>query len=358
MCSLTMKPCTFMRLTRISGGAAIGIGCAVVAGDHAAQGDAPEGVHAQHHGVEDHAADVLEVAVDAVRAGLLQRRATATSGPGAPCSRCRRRSRVRRRRSAHLSGPPAMPTARQPRALASWPTTLPTAPLAALTTTVSPALGSMICHQADPGRDARHADRAQVGRQRDVRGVDLAQHAALRCASTTEYCCQPPMPTTLSPAAKAAMLRFDHLADGAADHHLRPAAAAGRSSWRRSCARACTGRGSGSGGAPAPGRPAASGTGASTRRKLSARGLAAAGARRGAIWLFDRGHGVSFSPMRRGIWMRRPPTGSPRKILEGAGGVRPGVRRPRRTPCLRRRPARPCGAAACRWRRAGPVPGA
>jgi hypothetical protein len=28
-----------------------------------------------------------------------------------------------------------MPTARQPRALASWPTTLPTAPLAALTTT-------------------------------------------------------------------------------------------------------------------------------------------------------------------------------------------------------------------------------
>ena len=38
-----------------------------------------------------------------------------------------------------------MPTARQPRALASWPTALPTAPLAALTTTVSPALGSMIC---------------------------------------------------------------------------------------------------------------------------------------------------------------------------------------------------------------------
>ena len=46
--------------------------------------------------------------------------------------------------AAHLSGPPARPTARQPSALASWPTTLPTAPLAALTTTVSPAFGSMI----------------------------------------------------------------------------------------------------------------------------------------------------------------------------------------------------------------------
>ncbi len=34
-----------------------------------------------------------------------------------------------------------MPTARQPHSLASWPTTLPTAPDAAETTTVSPVLG-------------------------------------------------------------------------------------------------------------------------------------------------------------------------------------------------------------------------
>ena len=34
-----------------------------------------------------------------------------------------------------------MPTARQPRDFASWPTALPTAPLAALTTTVCPAFG-------------------------------------------------------------------------------------------------------------------------------------------------------------------------------------------------------------------------
>ena len=37
-----------------------------------------------------------------------------------------------------------MPTARQPRAFASWPTALPTAPLAALTTIVCPAFGSQI----------------------------------------------------------------------------------------------------------------------------------------------------------------------------------------------------------------------
>ena len=39
---------------------------------------------------------------------------------------------------AHFAGPPAMPTARAPRIFASCPTTWPTAPLAALTTTVSP----------------------------------------------------------------------------------------------------------------------------------------------------------------------------------------------------------------------------
>jgi hypothetical protein len=37
-----------------------------------------------------------------------------------------------------------MPTARQPRALARAPNALPTAPVAALTTIVSPAFGSMI----------------------------------------------------------------------------------------------------------------------------------------------------------------------------------------------------------------------
>ena len=37
-----------------------------------------------------------------------------------------------------------MPTTRQPRALARAANALPTAPVAALTTTVSPALGAMI----------------------------------------------------------------------------------------------------------------------------------------------------------------------------------------------------------------------
>ena len=38
---------------------------------------------------------------------------------------------------AHFSGPPAMPTTRQPRILPSWPAIDPTAPAAPDTTTVS-----------------------------------------------------------------------------------------------------------------------------------------------------------------------------------------------------------------------------
>ena len=41
----------------------------------------------------------------------------------------------------HFSSPPAIPTARQPLILAIWPTTLPTAPAAPETTTVSPSWG-------------------------------------------------------------------------------------------------------------------------------------------------------------------------------------------------------------------------
>src|SRR6185312_3433485 len=40
----------------------------------------------------------------------------------------------------HFSDPPAMPMARHPLTFAIWPTALPTAPAAAETTTVSPAL--------------------------------------------------------------------------------------------------------------------------------------------------------------------------------------------------------------------------
>ncbi len=48
-------------------------------------------------------------------------------------------------RSAHFSGPPAMPTTRAPRALAICPAVEPTAPAAAETTKVSPGWGLPIC---------------------------------------------------------------------------------------------------------------------------------------------------------------------------------------------------------------------
>ncbi len=53
----------------------------------------------------------------------------------------------------HFSAPPAMPTARQPLILAIWPTTAPTAPAAAETTTVSPALG---CADVEQTKIRRH----------------------------------------------------------------------------------------------------------------------------------------------------------------------------------------------------------
>ena len=140
-------------------------------------------------------------------------------------------------------------------------------------------LGLDDLHQPVPGRDAGHADRAQVRRERHARGVDLAQHAGLRRVDHR----------VLLPAAHADDLvaglvagvsRLDHLAHRAADHHRVQRLRLRRSSCLRSCGRACTDPGSGSGGAPAPGRPAAPGSGASSRRKFCADRLAGRGARR------------------------------------------------------------------------------
>ena len=67
-----------------------------------------------------------------------------------------------------------MPTTRQPLIFAIWPTTLPTAPAAPETTTVSPGFGLADVEQAEVGGHARHAERAEVHGQRRQRRVDLA----------------------------------------------------------------------------------------------------------------------------------------------------------------------------------------
>src|SRR3954471_24031915 len=93
-----------------------------------------------------------------------------------------------------------MPTARQPLILASWPTTLPTAPEAAETTTVSPALGWQISsrptHAVTPGIPStpRYAES----------GTRLASTLLSPLPSDTPYCCQPNMPSTVSPVANLA----------------------------------------------------------------------------------------------------------------------------------------------------------
>src|SRR5256714_5973465 len=96
---------------------------------------------------------------------------------------------------SHLAGPPATPTARQPWIFASCPTTLPTAPAAADTTTVSPAFGLPICvspYQAvTPGipRTPRYAEG----------GASEGSIFRTAFASATWNCCQPPIPVTRSP---------------------------------------------------------------------------------------------------------------------------------------------------------------
>ena len=65
-------------------------------------------------------------------ANVGERWSTAASNPNSSIS------------ARHFASPPAMPTARAPRALAIWPTAEPTGPVAAATTTVSPACGRPI----------------------------------------------------------------------------------------------------------------------------------------------------------------------------------------------------------------------
>src|SRR3954466_15235008 len=91
-----------------------------------------------------------------------------------------------------------MPTARQPFSLAICPTTLPTAPDAADTTTVSPGFGwqmsSKPTHAVTPGMPItpRYAES----------GTRLASTLLRPLPSDTPYCCQPNWPTTLSPGLK------------------------------------------------------------------------------------------------------------------------------------------------------------
>ena len=111
-----------------------------------------------------------------------------------------------------------MPTARQPAIFASCPTTLPTAPLAAETTTVSPAFGVADLGKAHPGRDARACPAAPSHTVSGSRGSGSFMSAL--AVGTRAKRCQPSMPTTLSPAAKPGWREAVTVAHRAAHHHL------------------------------------------------------------------------------------------------------------------------------------------
>ena len=124
----------------------------------------------------------------------------------------------------HLSAPPAIPTTRQPRALARAANALPTAPVAALTTTVSPSLG----HDLDQAhtRPSRRACRPRPGSATAAHGWYRPCAAHRGVGIDHAVSCQPPMPTTLSPTACQALVAF-HLAHRAANHHFAQAAGCG-----------------------------------------------------------------------------------------------------------------------------------
>ena len=147
----------------------------VVLRDRAADDDPRAARELREHRVEDVAADVVEIDVDALGAMLAQRLldvlALVVDGG------------VEAELVDEVAGtspaPPAMPTTRQPLILAICPTTVPTAPAAPETTTVSPGLRLADLEQAEIGGHAGHAERAQIDRQRRGSRVDLGQALAV-----------------------------------------------------------------------------------------------------------------------------------------------------------------------------------
>ena len=131
-----------------------------------------------------------------------------------------------------------MPTARHPLILAICPTTEPTAPDAAATTTVSPAFGWPISRRPDIGRHARHAEHAERSRDRRRRRIELAQAGAVR------------QRIVLPAAIARARCRRPRISDCATRRPRRPcrppSSRRPRPAWRRisprSCGRACRDR--------------------------------------------------------------------------------------------------------------------
>ena len=195
-----------------------GHGLAVITGDHAAQSDAAEGVHAQHHGVHHHAANVFKVTVHPRRArlgnGFGQRagigiklvvdagvkaqlgggiaaffRAARNADHAATTRFGQRRKCAAHsaRRRAHHQG------------LAG--------------------LGLDDLDQPVPGGHARHADRTQVMRQRHVGGVHLAHRAGCFGIDHAVF-----LPAThahdLVAGAETGRAALNHFARRAALHHL------------------------------------------------------------------------------------------------------------------------------------------
>ena len=188
----------------------------VIARDHAADGDAAKGVHAQQHGVQNHAAHVFEVTIDAVGAVLLERLG--------------QRIHV----FVQLVIDAGVKAQLVHGVLAFFGTTGDTDDTAAAgfgqrsESTAHRArrgadhhgfarLGVDDLHQTVPGGHARHAHGAEVMGQRHMGGVDLAQrarltrvhHAVVLPAAHADH---------LVASVEFGVFALHHLTHGATDH--------------------------------------------------------------------------------------------------------------------------------------------
>ena len=115
-----------------------------------------------------------------------------------------------------MASEPASPTARHPLSFAIWPTMPPTAPDAADTTTVSPALG------CPTSSSPKYAVRPGIPSTPSAVEIGAAVGSIFRMPlpSDTAYSCQPSRPSTTSPTANPGWLERTTSPTVAALHHV------------------------------------------------------------------------------------------------------------------------------------------
>ena len=184
----------------------------LVLGNGAAEGDAAEIVEAGEDGVEDLAADILEIGIDALRTLLVEHRAYIALGlvvEAGVVARLAHRPLALLLVAGAAHDPGAGELGELARHLADRAGRRRDEHRLA-------RLGLADVPDAVPGSEARHAEHAEIGRQRQARGVDLAQALAVmdRVRRPVQHAHHDVA------LGVARVLRLDDLADRAAGQRL------------------------------------------------------------------------------------------------------------------------------------------